>query len=415
MVNRRHLLLAATASAAPLRNAHGGPDEISQGKWQGYPASKTAWDNKPYRVGNYSQLASVRTTRPIAAASPARPLVEAAAVNPARQLPPALTQRLAAYLARHPVTGLLVLQGNQVLFEGYGYDRTPEMAFHGWSMSKSVLALLVGIAVQNGLIASVNDTAATYLPELAGTLHGETRLKDLLQMSTGAAVLHKTTSEGGDLGLIYGQHLLNSGSDTFALVQQWNRRGEPAGTRFNYNELAPITLTHVLRRKTGMALADYAALKLWQPLGAQAPASWMVDSKGAELGCVGFSARLRDWGRLGLLLADDGHHGGVQVVPTPWLLAQTTVAATDTHLQPRVATSHSGYGYLTWVEAYRQRRVFSLRGHHSQYLIVAPALRLVLVHTAVEENRDNLAVDLYAIYTALMNELEKRPVPPAAA
>ena len=402
------------AAALAAGWAVAGPDEIGHGKWQGYPSSKNTWATKPHRVGNYSNLAGVRPTRAIAAAPVARPLTETAALAPGETLPEGLKARLAAHLDKHPVTGLMVLQGDRILFEGYGYDRKPEMAFHGWSMSKTVVALLMGIAVGEGTVGSVQDKAAKYVPELAGTLHGESAIKDLLQMSTGADVLHKPASEGGHLNAIYTDHLLTDRSDTLSLAAQWNRRAEPAGTRFNYNELAPITLTHVLRRATGKPLADYAQQKLWQPLGAQSPASWMVDSKGAEVGCVGFSATLRDWGRLGLLLAENGRYQDKQVVPADWLMKMTTVSPQDAHLAPKVATSHSGYGYLTWVEAYRQRRVFSLRGAQSQYVIVAPDLKLVLVQTGVEENINGFAADLYSLYTALMAELEKRPAPPAS-
>ena len=233
-------------------------------------------------------------------------------------------------------------------------------------------------------------------------------------MSTGARVLHKLRQEGGDLGQIYGGNLLTSQSDTLDLVKSWDARAEPSGQRFNYNELAPITMTHVLRRATGMTLSRFAEERLWKAMGAESAASWMVDSKGAEIGCVGFSATLRDWARLGLLLADDGNYGGAQVVPGDWLMKMTTISDADQHLRTMIATSHSGYGYLTWVEAYRQRRVFSMRGHHHQFLIVAPQLRLVLVQTAVDNAPPAFAQSLYTIYTALMAELEKRPIPSTA-
>ncbi len=311
------------------------------------------------------------------------------------------------------MTGLLALQGDRLLYEGYGYDRQPAMQFHGWSMTKTVLGTLTGIAVDSGPINSVDDLASRYAPELAGTLHGDTKLKDLLQMSTGARVVHKT-GPLGDLDQIYGRNLLTRTSDTLELVRGWNAREEGAGARFNYNEFAPLTISHVLRRVTAMPLTEFAQERLWKPMGAESDATWMIDSKNMEIGCVGFSATLRDWARFGLLLADDGSYDGKQIVSRDWLQKMTTVSVADGHLQPKVATSHSGYGYLTWVEAYRQRRVFSMRGHHNQYVIIAPQLRLVLAQTAVDDEPAEFTQSLYGIYTALMSELARKPVPKGA-
>lgn len=407
--NAAVMTAGAAAAAGPVWAS---PDEWGQGKLTGYPKSSREWDSKPYRVGNYSDLASTRPTSGITAGPNPRPLVGPEGV--ASPLPPDLLRRLAEHKEKFAVTGLLLAQGERVLFEGYGYDRQPSMQFHGWSMTKSVLATLTGIAFDDGLLKSVDDTASRYVPELAGTLHGETRLKDLLQMSTGARVLHKPGA-GGDLGEIYGNNLLTSRSDTLELIRGWNVRGEAAGQRFNYNELAPMTIAHVLRRATGKPLSEFAQERLWKPMGAESGASWMLDSRKMEVGCVGFSATLRDWTRLGLLLADDGRYGARQIVSREWLLKMTTVGDADTHLRPKVATSHSGYGYLTWVEAYRQRRVFSMRGHQNQYVIVAPQLRLVLAQTAVDDQPAEFAQNLYGLYTAVMAELERRPVPSAPA
>ena len=404
-------LLASLPAAVLLfvcaGNVFAAPDESIQGKDQGYPTTLKRWDRPPNRVGNYSNLAAILPVNAIAASTKPRPLVEPGDVAQKDRLSPALQERLAAHLDKFQVTGMLVIQDGRILYERYQYDRKPTHLFHGWSMSKTVLGMLVGTAVQDGLIRSVDDTAATYLPSLAGTLHGNTKIKDLLQMSTGAAVVHKPTAEGGDLGRIY-DNLLSSRADSFAVVKPWNERAEPAGTRFNYNELGPITLTHVLRKVTGKSLAGYAQERLWQPLGAAGAANWATDSTGVELGCIGFGATLRDWGRLGMLLADDGLYDKRQIISKDWLLKATTVAPEDKHLQVGVATSHSGYGYLTWIDAYRQRRVFSLRGYHNQFVVVAPDLKLVMVQTAVGDDWVEFPKAMYGIYSAMMAELEKR-------
>ncbi len=374
-------LLACTAALAA-------PEEELQGKSRGYPVDKSGWDRLPYRVGNNSRFDTAFTANVIAAAPVASKLIETADVPPAEQLPAEMRARLRDYLEKYPTTGLLVLKDGKVLFEGYQYDRKPGDRMHGWSMSKSVLAMLVGAAVADGSIHSVRDLAEVYVPELKGTIHGQTRIKDLLQMSTGSGFIHTGRQEGGHLGQVYDENLLRPASDSLRLIKNWNRRTTPPGTNMSYNELAPITLTHVVRRATGKSLAAYAEEKLWKPMGAQAGASWAADSMGVEWGCVGFSATLRDWGRLGLVMANDGLYNGRQILPREWLLKTTTVEPADRHLMPNGAAYPArGYGYLTWIYPYSKGRLFAMLGHHGQNVIVSPEHKLVVVRTGVDSDK----------------------------
>lgn len=364
------------------------PDEELHGKARGYPADKNGWDQIPYRVGNNSRFDTLFPANAIAAAPTASKLVETADVPAAEQLPAAMRARLKDYLEKYPTTGLLVLKDGKVLFEGYQYDRKPTDRMHGWSMSKSVLAMLVGAAVADGSIRSVRDLAEIYVPALKGTVHGQTSIKDLLQMSTGSGFIHRPRPEGGHLGEVYADNLLRPGADSMLLVKNWTLRTVAPGTNMNYNELAPITLTHVVRQATGKSLAAYAEEKLWKPMGAEARASWVADSKGVEFGCVGFSATLRDWGRLGLVMANDGFYNGQQILPRDWLVKSTTVDPADRHLKPKGAAYPArGYGYLTWIYPYPKGRLFAMLGHHGQNVIVSPEHRLVVARTGVDSDK----------------------------
>jgi CubicO group peptidase (beta-lactamase class C family) len=369
------LLAGATAFAAP--------DEDLHGKSRGYPAEKAGWDRIPYRVGNNSRFDTLFAANRIAAPSVASKLIEAP-----DELPAKVRARFQDYFDKYPNTGLLVLKDGKVLFERYQYDRKPSDRMHGWSMSKSVLALLVGAAVADGSIRSVRDTAETYVPELKGTLHGETSIKDLLQMSTGSGFVHRTREEGGQLGQVYDDNLLQPKSDSLLLIKEKGPRPIPAGTKMNYNELAPITLTHVVVRATGKSLSAYAEEKLWKPMGAEAGASWAADSKGVEWGCVGFSATVRDWGRLGLIMANDGSYNGRQILPRDWLIKTTTLDPADKHLLPDgPAYPARGYGYLTWIYPYSKGRLFAMLGHHGQNVIVNPEQKVVVVRTGVDSDK----------------------------
>jgi CubicO group peptidase (beta-lactamase class C family) len=146
----------------------------------------------------------------------------------------------------------------------------------------------------------------------------------------------------------------------------------------------------VLVRATGRALADYVGEKIWTPMGAEADGAWVVDAAGVEAGYCCLSARLRDWARLGQLLLEGGQRDGTQVIPRAWVEAATTVRPQDSHLLPRRATPYFGYGYQTWI--FPEGLGFALLGVRGQAVYVNPALRLVMVQTAVWPTSSNLAL-----------------------
>jgi CubicO group peptidase (beta-lactamase class C family) len=156
---------------------------------------------------------------------------------------------------------------------------------------------------------------------------------------------------------------------------------------FNYSSADTFALGLVLRGATGGDLAAYPAEKLWQPLGAESAASWLTDSSGGEAAFCCINARLRDYGRLGLLLAHDGEAGGRQVVPREFLLDATDAGRQPEYLKPRRATPFFGYGYHIWLYPYRTR-TFQARGLFGQELIVQPSSRIVVVMTSALRTPD---------------------------
>lgn len=137
-----------------------------------------------------------------------------------------------------------------------------------------------------------------------------------------------------------------------------------------------------MKRATGKSLSDYLTEKIWQPIGAEAEATWWADLSGLEFPSSGFNAVLRDYARLGRLLAYDGAWNGKQIVPKASLRAGTTNRLDDPHLLPGAPTPYYGYGYQIWTFL-GSRRMFVLRGANSQYVFVDPLSKLVLVQTAV--------------------------------
>ncbi|HEV7601272.1 MAG TPA: serine hydrolase, partial [Bradyrhizobium sp.] len=174
---------------------------------------------------------------------------------------------------------------------------------------------------------------------------------------------------------------------TVGSLTQFNRRIAPPGTRFFYASIEPDVLGTVLRYATGQSLSDYLHDKVWEPVGAEADATWLIDAEGFEVAHFAFNAVLRDYARLGRLLAHDGAWEGKQIIPAQWMIDATTVRASDDYLAPGKATPDFGYGYLLWLLP-GTRRQFALFGDLGQRICVDPASKLVMVQTAVEGNSE---------------------------
>lgn len=353
-------------------------------KWgalRGYPESRSSFERLPeFRVGNYSGGHERYIRHHVIRAGGQVAAWNDAPLNDFSFRSGLLNKTPEAYLAQWPVTGLLIARDNRILFERYRFARQPSMRLQSWSMAKSVTSLLLGICLDRGLIASFDDLAARYLPELAGTLHGETSLRHLSNMCSGADVAHAR-----DNAVLYPGALLGSDPDIARTVAGWNRRSEPAGTRFNYNELCPLTLGMVMRRVTGGSLSAFAEQVLWQPLGAEAPATWLTDARAAEFNSIGFAARLRDWARLGRLVAQRGRGpDGRAIVSEAWIDEFTSWRDADDPVRVGRARLTAGYKALFWHARADGSRP-AMHGHHGQRVLIDMPTRTVLVHTAVDQ------------------------------
>jgi CubicO group peptidase (beta-lactamase class C family) len=199
-----------------------------------------------------------------------------------------------------------------------------------------------------------------------------------------------------------------------ATLRHFDAREAPSGTRFHYKGPDPETLGLVLKAATGMTPAEYLSSRIWSRIGTEAPASWGIDASGQEAAFCCISATLRDWGRLGALLANDGAWDGKQIIPRDWLLAATTADPAGP-FAPRVATRFWGCGYLTWIfpplPGLEGRRLFALHGVHGQAIYVDPVAKLVLVHTAVRKMpaADPGIAELIALWAALVRQEGTRP------
>lgn len=378
-------LLGVTLGGLHAVPAAAEPDEALLGKAQNYPVgtNNANWYRNPYRVGSWSALDRVPGVQVRSVPKPpqSRPLPRAADVPPIHYSYRNARHSLEDYLEHRRTSGLLVLKNGAIVAEHYRYGRTEDARFLSFSMAKSVTSLLVGMAHARGGIASLDDTAQTYVKALEGSPYGATTVRQLLRMSSGLT-FHERYDGTDDSARLSRASFQRAPTAVTHVLRSITERHSPAGTKFVYASAETDVLGRVLTAATGRSMADLTAEWLWQPIGAERDAFWRIAGDGQEMAGGGFSASLRDWGRLGLLVANDGRVDAQQVVPREYLLDATEVARQPAAFKPRTATPYLGYGYQFWLLPLAER-TFVMQGIHGQALYVQPSSGIVMVVTSV--------------------------------
>lgn len=380
-----------------------GPDAAAYGAAEGYPLSVGAFD-QVHLVASHSRF-DERVPSGIVFRAPEPWSFHRGPEEPKITYTfQSKDYTIADYLRRNPVTGLLIAKDDMILFEHYQYARTDRHRFLSQSMAKTITAMLIGIAVEEGAIKSIDDISAAYVPQLAGTEYGKTTIRDLLHMASGVA-FNERYDGNDDISRLIADIFGPSKTRAASAVAQFNTRVAPPGTRWNYASIETLVLGLVLREAIRRPITDYLREKIWQPIGAEADASWAVDSRGQEMTYCCFNAVLRDYARLARLLAHEGMWEGRQLIPRQWVLDATTVRPSESYLAPGVATPFDGYGYQVWIES-GSRRIFVLRGIHGQFIFVDPGSKLIMVHTAVRPKPvDTANAETRALWAAVVEAL----------
>ena len=380
-------LLALSGMACAPADALAEPDENVLGKAQNYPLGTASnWYFNPHRVGSWSAMDKVPGIR-------TRPVVRGPGTSalPHAKAPPAISYRyglmgytLAEYLERQRATGLLILQRGEIVAEHYRYGRPEDARFLSFSMAKSVTSLLVGLAHARGLIASLDDTAQTYVPALAGSPYGATSVRDLLRMSSGLTFTERYDGRDDIARLSRASAGAPGAGTPLDVLRSITNRHSEAGQKFVYASAETDVLGRVLTAATRKGMAELTSEWLWKPMGAEHDAFWGVANDGQEQSYGAFNASLRDWARLGLLISQDGKIGEQQVVPRDYLLDATDPARQPPAFRPRRATPYFGYGYQFWLLPMRER-TFVMQGIHGQAIFIQPSSGVVMVVTSVWE------------------------------
>ena len=282
------------------------------------------------------------------------------------------------FAERTYTNAMLVIRHGKIVFEDYR-NRSDDMTrFISMSMAKTITSLLTGIALDEGKIASLDDPLTKYVPELKGTGYDGVSVRQLLQMRSGVDYDERYDfgAHPSFAGKLHEQAIILN-KMRFAAGALETKRADAPGSTFNYSTLDAMVMGWVLEQATGEKLEDFTRDKLWGPLGAEADAFWLADGppgEGRALNGMGFNATLRDFGRLGLLMLDDGKRGDQRIVPKGWMRQVTTMVPTGN----KPGAGSPGYGLFTW-QVDDEPGAYCAVGLAGQYIYVSPATDTVIV------------------------------------
>jgi CubicO group peptidase (beta-lactamase class C family) len=294
--------------------------------------------------------------------------------------------KLETTLKQYGSIAFLVIKNDSVKYEYYWDGYNDSSMTNSFSMAKSFISVLTGIALKEGKIKSLDQKVGDYIPEYKEGNRSKLTIRHLLTMS---AALSWEESYMNPLGPTTEAYY---GDDLNGLILKQEVVEEP-GKKFNYQSGVTQLLTMVLEKATSMKVSDYASQKLWQPLNAMYDAQWSLDKKdGMEKSYCCFYSNARDFARIGSLYLHKGNWKGTQIVDTNYVLESVTPYPLDNNGKPNAI-----YGYQWWVGNYSGKKVFYCRGILGQYICVIPDENIVFVrlgHKRGEKNADGTLTDL---------------------
>lgn len=408
-------MLRAFGVAALLLGACDAPRQPAEAE---YPHAREAIGTvREIYDGTLSPELAVATFRNTHRLFPTRRIVPAAVPRP---LPPAAAPLIAALgelrmehdgralgldsiLALNRITGLLVLQDGSVVLERYRLGNTPATRWMSMSIAKSVLVTLFGAALREGAIATLDAPVTQFVPALAGSAYDGVSVEQVLAMRSGVHWTERYTDSTSDRRRLL-EAQIEQRPGALLDVMRSLPRAAPPGTRAHYSTGETQVAAAVLRAAVGMPLAEYLESRIWQRAGMEAAADWWLDAPdGVEIGGSGLSATLRDYGRFGQLVLENGVVGSDTLLPPGWMRDATRARST-------LETSGYAYGLLWWPAATalaRANGAFTAEGIHGQFVHVDPTARVVIVQWAARpEPQGGEALDDLAFFDAIVGALD---------
>jgi CubicO group peptidase (beta-lactamase class C family) len=276
--------------------------------------------------------------------------------------------KLEKYIQDNKVAGLLVLHDGKIRLERYALGHSAAQAWTSFSVAKSITSTLVGVAVKDGFIKSLDDPLTKYIKGLNGSAYDGVTVKQLLTMTTGVKWNEDYTDPKADVFQIFANPPDPDTDATVSYMRKLKRDVAP-GTKWLYSTGETNLLGVLVSQATGRPLAKYLSEKIWSTYGMEQDASWQLGVTDHEQAGCCLNASLRDYARFGQFVLDGGKVDGKAIVPDTWFAAATTK-------QADIGAPGRGYGYQWWT---RDNGSFAAQGIYGQLINIDPARKLVVV------------------------------------
>ena len=330
------------------------------------------------QLDRYKAIETVYDVRTIKKGDTVKPLAVAETAVDPKVTFGGKTLSVDAFMNANRITGLIAIKDGEIVLEKYALGRKPEDRWTSFSVAKSMTSILIGAAIKDRLITSLNDPVTRYIPELKDSAYEGVNLRELISMSSGVKWNEDYTDPNSDVSRAGAADPKGGLNPLVEYMSKLPRESEP-GTKFVYKtgetDMAGIVLSRALAGKT---ISQYASEKVWAPFGMEQDAIWMVDRAGHERGGCCMSMTLRDYGRIGLFMLGGGKIGDKSVLPSGW-----TDEATTNQIKGPAGAS---YGYFWWP---RQAPDYEAIGVFGQGIAIYPEDNLVIaINSAMPKASD---------------------------
>ncbi|MFO7963078.1 MAG: serine hydrolase [Desulfobacterales bacterium] len=272
-----------------------------------------------------------------------------------------------AYMKDQRTAALVIIHDGKVRLEKYGLEFGPDKRWTSFSVAKSFTSTLVGAAIKDGYIKSIDDNVSDYIPDLRGSAYDDVTIEQLLTMTSGVKWNEDYSDPESDVAL-FNEHKADPGVDVTVSYMRKLGREAPPGTKWVYKTGETNLIGVLISSATGKNLSDYLSEKIWQPFGMENDASWLLGSTGHEISGCCIQASTRDFARFGLFMLNGGIANGKPVLPDGWM-----AEATEKHADTDSPGHGYGYQWWTWDDG-----TYMAQGIFGQGIFIDPKRNLVI-------------------------------------
>jgi CubicO group peptidase (beta-lactamase class C family) len=306
-----------------------------------------------------------------------------------------------AYMKAQRTAGLVIVQDGKIRLEKYGLDFDATGKWTSFSVAKSFTSTMVGAAIKDGYIKSIEDKVSTYIPDLKGSAYDDVTIRQLLTMTSGVKWNEDYADPNSDVAR-FNEHKAEPGMDVTVSYMRKLPREAPAGTKWVYKTGETNLIGVLVSSATKKKLSDYLSEKVWAPYGMEQDASWLLGSTGHEISGCCLQASTRDFARFGMFIMGGAVVDGKSIVPDDWLASATT---------DQVKGQGGGYGYQWWTNA---DGTFAAQGIFGQGIFIDAKRKLVIASNSnwpKATDPDTVGVQREAFYKAVQAAIDAEAKP----